>query len=147
MADTQQESQQVEAAIREWWSALVARDVERLKSLWDQDYPQLIYIAEENNGPLRDWAAISSYYDNIADVLESMEGTIDNLVVDVIGDAAYAYCSFLAKPRIKGFDRDMSFDGRNTFVLRKTGGRWRMVHYHESLSRDHSHDTWGFLWS
>ena len=147
MVATQQEKQQVEAVIEVWRSAFEAKDMDRLKGLWDQGYPQLLYIAEENNDHLGDWAAISKYYDAIPGLVETMDWKIDNLMVDVIGDFAYAYHTFLVKAEAKDIDNPLVADGRNTFVLRKTGGQWKIIHYHESLSRDRSHDMWGFLWS
>ena len=140
---SQQEKQQVEKVIQEWNTGLNNKDVPRLKSVWDQSYPQLIYIAEENNDPLLDWDSISKYYDALTGMVESLNFRLDNLTIDIFGDAAYAYLSFLAKARITGVDHEMTFDGRNTFVRRKTGGQWKIIHYHESLSKDHSHETWG----
>ena len=147
MVGAREEREQVEAVIQGWMSSLAENDRERLNSLWDQEYQQLIYIAEENNDALLSWGAISKYYDAFPDMVESGEFSLGSLMVDVLGDAAYAYCTFLAKVNIKGIDHPMVFDARNTFVLRRSGGRWKIIHYHESLSKDHSHDTWGFLWS
>jgi uncharacterized protein (TIGR02246 family) len=147
MVATQQERQQVEAVIQEWKSAFEAKNIDRIKALWDQDYPQLLYIAEENNDHLSGWAAIDNYYNAIPGGVESMDWTLDNLTVDVIGDAAYAYVNFHVEAVVKDLDKPMIANGRDTFVLRKTGGQWKIIHYHESLSRDHNYETWGFLWS
>jgi uncharacterized protein (TIGR02246 family) len=147
MVASQQDKSQVEAVIREWNEAFVATDPARLKGIWDNDYPQLMYIAEENNDCLRGSDAIATYYGGIPDFVESIDFSLTETTVDAIGDMAYAYVEFLAKASIKGVDHQMTFQGRNTFVLRKTGGQWKIIHYHESLSRDHSHETWGYLWS
>jgi uncharacterized protein (TIGR02246 family) len=147
MVATQQERQQVEALIRQWGSAFAAADVEGVKALWDQNYPQLVYVAEESNDHMTSWAEINNYLDAIPGAIISVEMNIDNVMVDVIGDAAYAYLTFVANAHIKGVDNPMKFEGRDTFVLRKTGGQWKIIHYHESLSRDRSHETWGSLWS
>ena len=147
MVASRQERQQVEAVIRDWMSAFESIDIERVKSLWDKDYPNLLYIAEENDDHLEGWAAIDQYYNGLADLVESMDWAIDNLVVDVFGDAAYAYHTFLVHADVKGLDHKIEANGRNTFVLRRVGGGWKIIHYHESLSRDRSHAMWGFLWS
>ena len=147
MVANREEKQQVEAVIQAWKTSFAAADVEAVKELWDQDYPQLIYTAEESNDHLTDWASISEYYDAIPPMVESMDWQIDDLMVDVIGDVAYAYCTFFVKAEVKGIDHTLIANGRDTFILRKTGGRWKIIHYHESLSRDHSHEMWGFLWS
>lgn len=143
---TTEEKQGVEAVIEEWKSAFAAKDVARIKSLWDQDYGQLLYIAEENNDSLSSWAAINEYYDAIPGMIGDISWAIDNLTVDVIGDLAYAYLTFHAEAGVPSLNRTLIANGRNTFVLRNTGGQWKLIHYHESLSRDRSHDMWGFLW-
>ena len=147
MVVNQQDKQQVEEVIQERLTAFADRDSERLKALWDQDYPLLIYIAEENDKPLLDWAGIREYHDAVPDVVESFEYRIKELKVDVLGEAAYAYLAYLVKAGVSGVDTVMEFDGRATYILRKTAGHWKIIHYHESLSRDHSHQTWGFVWS
>lgn len=146
MVTSKQDKSQVEAVIREWRASFVAKDVGRLKNLWDKDYPQLIYIAEEDNAAHRGFDAISKYYGNVPEFVKSLDWTIKETTVDVIGDMAYAYVEFLVKADIKGIDHQMTFDGRDTFILRKRAGQWKFIHYHESLSRDHSHETWGHLW-
>ena len=147
MVASQQDKSQVEAVISEWNAAFIATDVGRLKNLWDKDYPQLLYIAEENNDAVRGNDAIGTYYGAIPEFVESIDFKLKETTVDAIGDMAYAYVEFLAKATIKGVDHEMTFEGRNTFILRKGGGQWKIIHYHESLSRDHSHETWGHLWS
>ena len=146
MVSVQQDKQQVEGVIRQWQTAIAAIDMERVKALWDQSYPQLIFIAEENNEHLLDWASIAKYYDALPPVVEKVEWKLDNLKVDVIGDAAYAYYTFVIDVDVKGVDHTRTFDIRDTFILRRTGGQWKIIHFHESLSRDHSHETWGYRW-
>ena len=147
MVANQQDKSQVEAVIRDWQAAFTAKSVERLKDLWDKDYSQLMYIAEEDNDPHRGFDAISKYYSNIPEFVKSLDWTVKETTVDVIGDMAYAYVEFVVKAELKDVDHQMTFDGRNTFILKRTDGQWKFIHYHESLSRDHSHDTWGFLWT
>ena len=147
MVASQQDKSQVAAVISEWNAAFIATDAGRLKNLWDKDYPQLLYIAEENNDAVRGNDAIGTYYGAIPEFVESIDFKLKETTVDAIGDMAYAYVEFLAKASIQGVDHEMTFEGRNTFILRKGGGQWKIIHYHESLSRDHSHETWGHLWS
>ncbi len=144
---TAQDKQQVESVIQDWRSAFASKDVARVKSLWDQGYSQLLYIAEENNDHLSSWAAIDEYYNAIPGMVGNMDWSIDNLTVDVIGDMAYAYLTFHVEADVPSLSRTLEANGRNTFVLRKTGGQWKIIHYHESLSRDRSHEMWRFLWA
>ena len=151
MTTSAQAKQQVVAVIEEWKAALSRNDVARVKRLWDQDYSNLLYIAEENNDAVKGWKGVSDYYDGLAKAVRRADWRVDNLVVDVIGDAAFAYCTFVVKALIAGVDngkdREMVFDGRDTFVLHHKGGQWKIIHYHESLSRDHSHGTWGWTFA
>ena len=143
---TVQEKQHVESVIQEWRSAFAAKDMARVKSLWDQSYSQLLYIAEENNDHLSGWSGKGEYYNGIPASVGEMDLAIDNLTVDVIGDMAYAYLTFHVEASVSSLNRTLVANGRDTFVLRRTGGQWRIIHYHESLSRDRSHEMWGFLW-
>ncbi len=143
---TVQDKQQVESVIQDWRSGFAAKDIARVKSLWDQSYSQLLYIAEENNDHLSGWAAIDEYYNAIPGMVGDMNWAIDNLTVDVSGDMAYAYLTFHVEANVPSMNRTLVANGRNTFVLRRTGGQWKIIHYHESLSRDRSHEMWGFLW-
>ena len=143
---TAEEIKQVESVLQEWRSAFAAKDMGRVKSLWDQSYSQLLYIAEENDDHLSGWAAIDEYYNAIPGLVGDMDWAIDNLTVDVGGDMAYAYLTFHVEASVPSLSRTLVANGRNTYVLRRTGGQWKIIHYHESLSRDRSHEMWGFLW-
>ena len=142
---SQQDKQQIQAVIESWKDGFVAKDMEKVKSLWDQSYPQLLYIAEENDDELTTWAAINDYYNAVPGAVKSLDWRIDPPTIDVFGDGAFVYLTFHVNADIEGIDHEMTFNGRDTFVLRKTGGQWKIIHYHESLSRDNSHETWGWM--
>jgi ketosteroid isomerase-like protein len=133
----------VKAVIRNWHLAISSGDGATLKAAWDQSYDGLIYIAEENNEPLTDWPSISAYYDEL--LAAPVKWSIDGLQVGVVGDAAWAYLTFVAEGRVEALQHDFVWQGRNSFFLRKNGGDWKIVQYHESLSRDRSHDAWGWF--
>ena len=61
--------------------------------------------------------------------------------VDVVGGVAYAYLSYLVRADVRGIDHTMVLRGRNTFVLHRSGDSWKLIHYHESLSRDHNQEV------
>ena len=137
------EDADVKDVVRAWHRAISSGDAAALKALWDQDYEGLIYIAEENNEPLTDWASINAYYDEL--LAAPVKWSIDGLQVGVEGDAAWVYLTFVAEGRVEALQHDFVWNGRNSFFLRKSGGDWKIVHYHESLSRDRSHDAWGWF--
>jgi hypothetical protein len=137
------EEDTVEAVIRTWHRAISSGDGASLKGAWDQEYDGLVYIAEENNGALTDWPSINAYYDDLLSAPVSW--TTGDVKVGVAGDAAWAFLTFVAEGRVEALQHDFVWNGRNSFVLRKSGGQWKIVHYHESLSRDRSHDAWGWF--
>ena len=127
---TEQEKQEIHGALEQWGSAWSAGDSARAKSLFDQGYPNLVYIAEENEHPIADWAGIATY---LNDTLGEGGGawSYDNLVADVFGDTAYAQCTALFQA---GASPRMEYVMRITFVYRKVGGQWKVIHYHESAN-------------
>jgi ketosteroid isomerase-like protein len=56
--------------------------------------------------------------------------TVSDVSVDVIGDVAYAFCTFHFEGEISG--NKHTADGRNTFILRRKNGAWKVIHYHDS---------------
>ena len=127
---TEQEKQEIRSALEQWGSAWSAGDTARGKALFDQGYPNLVYIAEENEHPISDWAGIDTY---LNDTLGGGGGSwsYDNLVADVFGDTSYAQCTALF--RAVGSPR-MEYVMRITFIYRKVGGQWKVIHYHESAN-------------
>ena len=78
-------------------------DVERLKSIWDRDYDNFIYIALELARPVRDWNGIEKYYERVPGQFETVTHmSIDDLSIEVLGDVAFAYCTFHFESKFKG---------------------------------------------
>ena len=119
-----QDEQQVQEVIDRWMSALNACDTEAVKTVWDESYPDLIYIAEENNDALHGWEGVEGYYNGLADVSEA-DWEMDNVKIDVMGDVAWVYLTYVVEAHLMGFGRTMVFPGRNTFILRKNEGSGR----------------------
>jgi ketosteroid isomerase-like protein len=133
MAASEQDRQQIAAVIEQYRRGFATMDAEGLKAIWDQDYDNIIYIPEEAAQPVRGWAGVEQYYKNIAGLLERVRTmTVSDLSVDVFGDVAYAFCNFHFEGDIKGQSQPFITDGRDTFILRRKGGTWKVIHYHES---------------
>ena len=129
---TEQERQEVRQAVDAWVAASISGDLDRTKALWDQQYPNLIYIAEENEFPIRDWAGIADYYgDLLAGVSEDRACSYDDLVLDVFGEISYAECRTITQV---GRSPRMEYVSRVTFIFRKVEGQWKIIHYHESAN-------------
>jgi ketosteroid isomerase-like protein len=129
---TDQERQEVRQAVDAWVAASISGDPNRMKSLWDQQYPNLVYVAEENEFPIEDWAGIADYYADILDgVSEDRACSYEGLVLDVFGETSYAECRTITQA---GRSPRMEYVSRVTFIFRKVGGQWKIIHYHESAN-------------
>ena len=104
-----------------------------LTAIWDHDYDNIIYIAQERAEPLWGWAAVEHYYASVLTQLVRVNTmTISDVVIDVVGDLAYAFCSFHFEGEVAGQDTPRVADGRTTFVLHRKAAMWKVIHYHES---------------
>jgi len=129
---TEQETQEVRQAVEAWVAASISGDLNRLKSLWDQQYPNPVYIAQENELPIQDWAGIADYYgDMLAGVSEDWTCSYDDLVLDVFGETSYAQCRTITQV---GRSPRTEYVSRVTFIFRNVGGQWKIIHYHESAN-------------
>jgi ketosteroid isomerase-like protein len=130
MGTVEQDKRDVAAVIEQYRLGFATLDVETLNDIWDQGYENIIYIPLEAADPVRGWAAVEQYYNRVASLLRARVMTVSGLSVDVIGDVAYAFCTFHFEGEIKG--KNHTADGRNTFILRRKNGAWKVIHYHES---------------
>ncbi len=131
MTAIERDRQQIAAVIEKYRRGFATMDVEVLKAIWDQDYDNLIYIAQEAAEPVRGWTGIEQYYEGVAGFLGRVRTmTVSDLSVDVLGDVAYAFCTFHFEGELKG--ESHIADGRDTFILRRKRGAWKVIHYHES---------------
>ena len=135
----------IESVLRTWHKALTSNDGATLKGLWDQDYQGLVFIVEENNETFFDWPSIEKYYDVQTGGPDKVGWSIDNVQVGALGDAGWGYLTFVASGRVEALKHDFVWKGRTSYILRRVGSEWKLVHYHESLSRDSSHDSWGWF--
>ena len=55
-------------------------------------------------------------------------------MADVLGEAAFVHCYVSIEAEFEG--NAMSFRDNNTFVLRNVDGEWKIILYHEGVSRD-----------
>ena len=136
MTASERDRQQIAAIIEQYRRGFATMDVEVLKAIWDQDYDNLIYVAQEAAQPVRGWTRIEQYYKGVAGFLGRVRTmTVSDLSVDVLGDVAYAFCIFHFEGELKG--ESHIANGRDTFILRRKGGAWKVIHYHESPPPGH----------
>jgi ketosteroid isomerase-like protein len=131
MAARKQDRQQIAAVIEQYRRGFATPDVEEFTAIWDHDYDHIIYIPQEAAEPLRDWAGVEHYYKHVAGFFTRVRTmTVGDVSVEVFGEVAYAFCRFHFEGEVKG-QRHLA-DGRNTFILHRKGGTWKVIHYHES---------------
>jgi ketosteroid isomerase-like protein len=136
MPTSEQDRQQIAAVIEQYRRGFATLDVEALKAIWDQAYDQIIYIAQEMAQPVRSWAGVEHYYQRVARLLERVRMmAVSDVSVDILGDVAVAFAIFHFEGEVKG--QPHIADGRVSFVLRRKGGIWKVIHYHESRPGDY----------
>ena len=130
-----------EAAVIEvynaWCKAFQGMDAEGMKSLFDQDFPGLVYQSEENVEPMYTWAEIDAYW-SAAPGLVTLIPEWRELTrkVSVDDDSAIVYAKLQTHLEIKGAKRPLLGELRCLIGLHRAQGTWRIVHYHESRHVD-----------
>jgi ketosteroid isomerase-like protein len=127
---TQEEITRLIETYRAGWADL---DADILESIWDRDY-EIIYCPSELAAPLRGHAALSAYFTNVVrdiQAVHSME--ISDVWIDEFGDIAYAFFNFRFVGDMPGQTEPHIVNGRNTIICHRVGGKWKGIHYHESL--------------
>ncbi len=105
-------------------------DVPVLISTWDPDYNSM-YLASEKPAPLRGYSAIESYYKDALAVYPITKMEISNVEIELFGDVASAFCDIEIGFKVAG--NEYIVFPRATFLLRRTGGAWLCIQYHESI--------------
>jgi ketosteroid isomerase-like protein len=133
MIDVQPEKDAVKKVIRRWARAFSTKDLAAVYETWDQDYPNIIYQAEEFPDPLRGWAEVAHYYREITRLAQNFrDQSVIDFDVDVIGDVAWCYLRGTTTFDILGSDQIVTGMVRQVFLLRKTASGWKIIQYHDS---------------
>ena len=61
MSAQEQDKQQIMGVIERYRRGFATMDVEELTAIWDQDYDQIIYIAQELAQPVQGWTGVEHY--------------------------------------------------------------------------------------
>jgi ketosteroid isomerase-like protein len=131
-AGTEREVRDVLARFGRAFSA-PAVDVQGLIALWDSEYPDPIYQPEELEAPLRSWPEVRAYFEELPTVITGVSGIRPlDVRVDVFGAFAYGYVRAWSSLGVIRRAEPLDGEVRQTFVMRRRDGRWRLFHYHES---------------
>jgi ketosteroid isomerase-like protein len=111
----------VAALIETYRQGFLRLDPELLGSIWDREHDPLVYVAMERPEPIYGWPAIKRYYEALPGHLEQMLAkSVDDVRIDVLGDAAAAFFQFHSKVRIRGREGQHELAGRATMLFRRT---------------------------
>jgi ketosteroid isomerase-like protein len=130
-----------EAAItslyEEWCAAFQAMDAEGMKSLFDADFPGLVYQCEESADPMFTWAEIAAYWDAAPTLVREVPVWRElTRKVAIDGDSAFIYSKLDTHLEVFGAKRPLIGELRALIGLRRVLEDWKIVHYHESRHVD-----------
>lgn len=133
MAAGEQDREEIAAIVDQYRHAFASVDMEVFKAAWDKDYENIIYIPQERAQPVRGWADLERYFQSVDGAFERVTVmTINDLSIDVIGAVAYAFFTYHFEAKVAGEDEPFAIDGRDTFIMHRRSGVWKVIHYHGS---------------
>jgi ketosteroid isomerase-like protein len=122
----------VAALIETYRQGFLQLDPELLGSIWDRKHDPLIYVAMERPEMIKGWPAIKRYYEALPEHLEQMLAkALDDVRIDVLGDAAADFFQFHSKVKIRGREGQHELAGGATMLFRHAPAGWRVVHFDE----------------
>lgn len=131
--DIEVERDAVKKVIRRWARAFSATDADEILGVWDETYPMIRHQAEEFPDPIRGWDELTHYNRAMMTLASDLRGqAVADLDADVLGDVAWCYLRGRITFDVPGMDEPISGEARQTFILRKRDGEWKVIHYHES---------------
>jgi ketosteroid isomerase-like protein len=105
-------------------------DAEQLIRTWNKEHAGL-YLASEKPAPIHGYAEILQYYKDALALYPITKMEIRDLEIDVFDDLASAFCNIDIGFKV-GESEYVVFP-RATFLLRRDGGEWGCIQYHESI--------------
>lgn len=128
-AQTSPEAARVVDWLAAYDRAFNAKDLQQLATFYHPDVTIF-----EGGGVNNGWADYRDHH--LGPELKTMENlqfSHGNLVVHMLGDAAYVTSEYALKARVNG--RDVDTGGLETLVLVKVGDGWKIRHSHTSARR------------
>lgn len=114
------------------WNAL---DVAALEALWSNDEPEIYYLAEEIDAPLRSIAAVRDYWQHTAAIVDAVRMTTDDLRFrQLTKELVVATYALHVDMRLRGTPpgEPIGVDAQVAAILRRTDDGWRFIHYSEA---------------
>lgn len=133
MTVNKQDRREIATIVDQYRRAFAIVDMDVFKATWDKDYEDIIYIPQERTQPVRGWADLEQYFKSVEEAFEQVKVmTINDLSIDVLGDAAYAFFTYHFEAKVTGEDEPFAVDGRDTLIMHRKNGAWKVIHYHGS---------------
>ncbi len=132
--DSSQLTREIEAFLATYAEVYNRQDYTTLVSMWDQDDPDPIYIAEEINPPMQGWDRINAYFNPKPgfSVLDGIRNEYTDVKAHYLGtDLAIATYKLRFDIKVKNQKAMSSWD-RVMAVFRKKDGEWKMTAYAEA---------------
>ena len=133
------DEQQIREIIQQYQKGWLTLDLDQLQSIWDNNYPNIIYVAVELKEPIKGWEGVKKYYEGGIQYFAQVNALdLPDISVDTFGNVAYAFSKYHFEATPQGENpQKIEGDGQITFLLRKTEGKWRLIQYHESAPHAH----------
>ncbi len=132
--DSSQLTREIEAFLATYAEVYNRQDYTTLVSMWDQDDPDPIYIAEEINPPMQGWDRINAYFNPKPgfSVLDGIRNEYTDIKAHYLGkDLAIATYKLRFDIKVKNQTAMSSWE-RVMAVFRKKDGEWKMTAYAEA---------------
>lgn len=130
MNQTTEESK-IKQILEKYIEGWTKSNAELLKSIWDTTHESVTYLPVEYRDVLVGNEAIQVYYDQTIGEFPVADMTPKQVLIDIFDDVAHLYCSMDMLLKKDGSESMMN--PRLSFVLKRKGDRWLVIHYSESL--------------
>ena len=124
------ESRSISQVLEQYSQGWEQGDIAALKSLWDTTDAKATYMPVESSDIIQGLSAIDRYYEQVIPAFDVIKLDVINPTIDQLGDIAYVAAN--SDIVFQSSDGSMSeFQPRLSFVLKRSGARWSLIHYAE----------------
>lgn len=116
----------VRAANEDFYTAFEARDLERMRDLWERS--ERAVCTHPGWGVLRGWERIETSFRALFESAEGLQFILTDVQVEVEGDVAWVTCD----ENLWGAGVSGTVAAMNVFIRDPMDGAWRMVAHHGS---------------
>lgn len=122
---------EITAFLARYADAYNREDYSALLGMWDQDDPNVFYMAEEIDPPMHGWKTIRAYFSR-SGVLDGIRNEYSNVRAHYVApDVAIATYRLRFDIKVRNLEPLSSFD-RIVALFRRKGGAWKMIAYAEA---------------